>query len=178
MNYFATRLFETQNKPFAISLIEDNHYYLRGIVNQIKRNIPNAKLTAFTRSSSFIKSLRHKPQIAVVDFYLDERSEIDGIELIRELKLKSPKTQIIVLIGEKRIKTALRCLNEGVLDYVVKEENAVDEVVCKVKELMKQILTEKEKDALNSKILAMIVSISIISIIIFLLKILIPTIFT
>jgi DNA-binding NarL/FixJ family response regulator len=177
MSNLASRLFETKTKPFAISLIEDNHFYLQGIVNQIKQNVPNAKLTAFTRSSSFIRSLRHKPQIAVVDFYLDERSEIDGVELIRELKLKSPKTQIIVLIGEERISTALKCLNEGVLDYIVKEERAVDEVVDKIKELMNQIVTEKEKDALNSKILFLIITLSMLSIALFILKILFPNIF-
>ena len=69
-----------RRKPFSISLIEDNQFYLHAIVQNIKRNVPNIKLNAFSRSSSFLNSLRHKPEIAIVDFNLDERSEIEGIE--------------------------------------------------------------------------------------------------
>lgn len=141
-----------KRRPFSISLIEDNQFYLQGIVNYIRDSIPNIKLNAFTRSSSFLTSLRHNPEIAIVDFNLDERSEIEGIELIRELKLKSPKTKIIVLSGEKSISTAVKCLNEGVLDYVIKGDKAIDKIAEEIKLLMKDMLKEIEKESLQKTI--------------------------
>ena len=153
-----------RRRPFTISLIEDNQFYLQGIVSQIKSNIPNIKLSAFSRSSAFLGSLRHNPEIAIVDFNLDDRSELEGIELIRELKFKSPNTKIIVLTGEQSISNAVKCLNEGVLDYVIKEDKAIDKIALEIKVLMKDMLKELEKEALKKRIHFIIGAVAIVAI--------------
>ena len=164
-----------RRKPFSISLIEDNQIYLHTIVQNIKTNVPNIKLNAFSRSSSFLNSLRHKPEIAIVDLNLDERSEIEGIELIRELKFKSPNTRIIVLTGEQSISTAVKCLNEGVMDYIIKEDKAIDKIALEVKELMKEMLAEMQKEARQRRLHLIIGTIAIIAIGIFVMNSIDPT---
>lgn len=149
---------QRKNRQFSISLVEDNQFYLAAISEYIKNNIPNIKLSAFSRSSSFLKSLRHKPEIAIIDFNLDERSEIEGIELIRELKFKSPKTKIIVLTGEKSVSTAIKCLNEGVLNYVVKEDKAADKIAAEIKKVMSELLKELEAEALRKRVQLLLAS--------------------
>lgn len=164
-----------KRRPFSISLIEDNQFYLHGIVNHIRNNVPNIKLSAFSRSSSFLNSLRHKPEIAIVDFNLDDKSEIEGIELIRELKFKSPNTKIIVLTGEQSISTAVKCLNEGVMDYIIKEDKAIDKIAEEIKGIMKDMLEEMEKDAFHRRLQIFIAATSAIAIGIVAIKILHPS---
>ncbi len=147
-----------EKKHFLISLVEDNQMYLRAISQYIKFNIPNTKVSSFSRSSSFLKSLRHNPEIAIIDFNLDERSEIEGIELIRELKYKSPKTKIIVLTGEKSVSTAVKCLNEGVMNYVVKEDKAAEKVAEEIKKIMEEMLEEIKQKSKRRKINALLLA--------------------
>lgn len=149
---------QKKNKQFSISLIEDNKFYLTAISQYIKNNIPNIKLSSFSRSSSFLSSLRHKPEIAIIDFNLDDRSEMEGIELIRELKFKSPNTQIIVLTGEKSVSTAIKCLNEGVLNYVVKEDKAADKIGKEIKKVMETMLKDIEDESRKRRINLIIIS--------------------
>lgn len=144
--YKISELIKRANKkPFSIFLLEDNKFYLQGITSQIKNSFgPNIQLNSFSQSDNFIHSLRKKPEIAVVDYHLDSRSEIDGLNLIRELKKNSPETQIIVLTGENKIDTAVKCLSMGVTDYIVKEDKAIDKVANEIKEVMRDMLLNIE----------------------------------
>lgn len=174
---YVSSFWNLKKKPFTISLIEDNQFYLRGIAQHIKNAIPNIKLTAFSRSSSFLTSLRHKPEIAIVDFNLDDRSDMEGIELIRELKFKSPNTKIIVLTGEQSISTAVKCLNEGVMDYVIKEDKAIDKIADEIKQVMSELLKEMHRDVVNRRIrfAISVVTISILGLLAY--KLILPGLF-
>ena len=158
-----------KKKPFSVCLIEDNKLYLQGLVYQIKNSIPNIKLSGFSKSSTFMQNIKHKPEIAIVDFNLDERSEIEGIELIQELKAQSPKTKIIVLTGEKSKFIEEECRNEGVFDYVIKEDKAIETIAEEIKSIMGNLLKEMEKRAFNNRLRLMAgVALTIILIIIYL----------
>lgn len=136
---------KANKKPFSIFLLEDNQLYLQGISSHIKNNLgPNIQLKSFSKSGNFLKSLRKQPEIAVVDYHLDEQSEVEGIKLIKELKKNSPKTKIIVLTGENKIDTAIQCLSLGVTDYIVKENQAIDKVSKEIKNLMNATLLNIE----------------------------------
>ncbi len=145
-----------KKRPFTVCLIEDNKLYLQGLVFQIKNSIPNIKLSGFSRSSTFMQNLRHKPEIAIVDFNLDERSEIEGIKLIQELKSQSPKTKIIVLTGEKSKAVEEECRDEGVFDYVIKEDKAIESIAEEIKTIMDSMLRKMEKQAFSNRIRFMV----------------------
>lgn len=162
------------NKPFTVSLIEDNQMYLNGIASKIRDAVPNIRLGAFSRSSSFLNYLRHKPEIAIVDFNLDQRSELEGIELIRALKEKSPQTKIIVLTGDQDIKTAVNCLNEGVLDYIIKSDKAIDQIAEEIKSIMTTMIREIEQEAYHNTLNIILVVVGVTSIALLILKIFFP----
>lgn len=135
------------SKPFTVSLIEDNQIYLNSIAAKIKNAIPSIHLSTFSRSNSFLSYMRYKPEIAIVDFNLDQRSQLEGIELIRALKNKSPQTQIIVLTGDQDVNTAIKCLNEGVLDFIVKGDKAEEKIADEIKMLMTSMINQIEREA-------------------------------
>ena len=103
-----------------------------------------------------MQNLRHQPEIAIVDFNLDERSEMEGIELIQELKTQSPKTKIIVLTGEKSKLIEEECRNEGVFDYVIKEQKAIENIAEEIKTIMDKMVTNMEKQAFKNRVRLMV----------------------
>lgn len=166
------------NKPFSIFLLEDNKFYLQGISSQIKSNFgPNIQLNSFSQSGNFLNSLRKKPEIAVVDYHLDDKSEIDGINLIKELKKNSPNTQIIILTGENKIDTAVKCLSMGVTDYIIKEDKAIDKVANEIREVMRDMLLNIETKSYKNTTTAVKAIVVSIALAIVAAKFLLPDIF-
>lgn len=141
---------QIKRKPFSVGILEDNPVYLKGISTSLKANFGKSiKLNSFSKSEPFIKYLHHKPEIVIVDFHLDEESEIEGIDLIEELKLRNPNTAIIVLTGKKSISTAINCINSGVSDYIVKTDKAIHTIAQEIEEKMNEKLEELRQDQIR-----------------------------
>lgn len=135
-----------KNKPFSVFLLEDNTMYRKGVYHYMKQTFgPNIKVSAFEKSDNFMNALRSKPEVVVVDYHLDERSQIEGTQLIQEVRAHSPNTKIIVLSGEDSKDTIAECIGLGINDYVLKRENAIDKVASDISKVMYQMLEMIEK---------------------------------
>ncbi len=60
---------------------------------------------------------KERPEIILTDFKMPE---LDGLELIHQVKLLAPDTQCILMTEFGEVQTAIRAIEEGVLDYVKK----------------------------------------------------------
>src|SRR5690606_27309808 len=63
--------------------------------------------------------------------------DINGLELIRLIKEKAPKTQIIMMTGYADISTAIESIKRGAFNYIPKPLNR-DEVLSIVREALEQ----------------------------------------
>lgn len=73
--------------------------------------------------------------------------DISGMELIRLIKKKLPKTQIIMMTGYADISTAIESIKKGAFDYIPKPLNP-DEVLNVIREALE---AAKEKTGLSDK---------------------------
>lgn len=120
-------------EDFKIFLLEDNQMFLESLKMSLSNTFANGvKLSAYNESNSLIDELKNAPDVLVMDYYLDEKSEVEGIELIKYVREKCPFTQIIVLTGEKKIEKAKACYNEGVTNYITKDVNSIRKVMQEI----------------------------------------------
>ncbi|MBP1157300.1 MULTISPECIES: response regulator [unclassified Paenibacillus] len=95
-------------------------------------------------------------QIALVQpnlVFLDIRMpEIDGIEILRQLKLMYPTMYVVIISGYDDFEYARKALHHGAMDYLLKPADRVQlrEIVEKVQHHLKSAF-EKELDVLLSK---------------------------
>jgi two-component system, OmpR family, response regulator len=72
----------------------------------------------------------HNPEIVVLDYYLNanNKSAKDGISILKEIKAKSPETEVIMFTGEDKLEVAMESMRNGAFDYVVKGESAFNKI--------------------------------------------------
>src|SRR5690554_1397500 len=66
--------------------------------------------------------------------------DVSGMELIRLIKAKSPKTQIIMMTGYADISTAIESIKKGAFNYLSKPVNPAE-----VLNIVKEALNQKEE---------------------------------
>lgn len=118
-----------------VFLIEDNPtegFLLRLALSKIK----GLEMFHFKTGSEMMQRMHEQPFVAIVDLNLPD---INGLDLIKEIKLKSPKTRIIVVSAQKEIATITQVQSEGTPYYLVKS----DSVLKNLKFLVEDFLTSK-----------------------------------
>jgi UDP-3-O-[3-hydroxymyristoyl] N-acetylglucosamine deacetylase len=60
---------------------------------------------------------RQAPRLAIVDIWMPE---VDGIELVQQMRSRAPAVPIIVISGHGTIETAVRVIRDGAFDFLEK----------------------------------------------------------
>jgi DNA-binding NtrC family response regulator len=72
--------------------------------------------------------------IVVQDFDLPG---MNGLDIIKKVKGKHPKTEFIFLSGQSRIEVAVEAVKFGAYDYIVKDNFAKENTASKIRTLLK-----------------------------------------
>jgi two-component system OmpR family response regulator len=71
---------------------------------------------------------------------------MDGIETLRELKKKSPLTEVILLTGHASVESGIEGMKLGAFDYLMKPVN-IDELLGRVRQAYeRKVIHEKEPE--------------------------------
>lgn len=93
-----------------------------------------------------LKNVLSSPfDVILTDIRLPDR---DGLELLREVKLKSPQTPVILMTGYGDIRTAVQAIKLGAFEYVTKPVNP-DEILYTIHSSLKDGI-DNGKKATNS----------------------------
>ncbi|MEE4262596.1 MAG: response regulator [Desulfobacteraceae bacterium] len=114
--------------PIRLLLIDDEKDFVNILSKRIKRrNIDVAK--AFSGAEA-IQALRgQKFDVAVLDLKMED---MDGIEVLKIMKIMAPRLAVIMLTGHGSAEAAERGLKLGAFDYLTKP--------CELEELLEKIL--------------------------------------
>lgn len=90
-----------------------------------------AKMTAyeikvFESGEECLKHLSEKPGIIFLDFYLNSvnKDAMDGLDVLEEIKKQDPEVDVVMLSGQDKIEVAVKTMQFGAFDYIVKGESA------------------------------------------------------
>lgn len=90
-----------------------------------------AKMTSydiklFETGEECIKNLNEKPGIIFLDFYLNSvnRDAMDGLDVLQEIKKLDPEIDVVMLSGQDKIEVAVKTMQYGAFDYIVKGESS------------------------------------------------------
>jgi DNA-binding NtrC family response regulator len=114
--------------PIRLLLIDDEKDFVNILSKRIRRrNIDVAK--AFSGAEA-IQALRgQKFDVAVLDLKMED---MDGIEVLKIMKIMAPRLAVIMLTGHGSAEAAERGLKLGAFDYLTKP--------CELEELLEKIL--------------------------------------
>jgi len=102
-------------------LVVDDHPILRRGLTALIESEPGLAVHAAvgTRAAAFASMRESQPDLAIVDLSLGDE---DGLDLIKEMKLRYPKVPSLVLSMHDEAIYAERALSAGALGYVTKQQ--------------------------------------------------------
>lgn len=84
------------------------------------------EVKVFSTGEEILNSMNELPGIVFLDFYLDSvnKNAMNGLEVLQEIKKISPETDVVMLSGQDKIEVAVKTMQYGAFDYIVKGESS------------------------------------------------------
>lgn len=78
-----------------------------------------------------------KPEIIILDYHLSSHNPAakNGVEILKEIKQKSPSTKVVMFSGQDNINIALDSMRNGAYDYIIKGETAFNKMETTINRL-------------------------------------------
>jgi len=127
-------------------LIVDDERNLRNLLERIL-SLEGYSVTSCETSKEGLTAIENNLfYVALIDVILPD---YNGIQLSKEIKEKSPDTEVIVMTAFANIRDGLEAVRNGAFDYIEKDKDE-DEIILKVKQVYdKAVLKIKLKELQN-----------------------------
>lgn len=106
--------------------------------------VHKCEIKVFATGEECLKFLeKDKPSIVFLDYNLDSqvRDAMNGVELLKVIKSKLPKTECVMLSGQNKIEVANQAMQHGAFEYISKGDDALqkaEKTVFNLNMLMRQ----------------------------------------
>jgi two-component system, OmpR family, response regulator len=123
-------------KQKLIFIVDDDPVVTMMVVKRFTSE--NYTLEAFNYGEDCIKALSKKPDLIILDYYFIKPgvNVMNGMEVFDKIKEVSPEVPIIMLSGQERGELVLELARKGIDDYVIKDNNLIDNLNASILELL------------------------------------------
>jgi len=106
-------------------LVDDDAIYLKLLELEFLQHA-DFDIETFATGELCLKNMDHKPDVVILDYYLDgiDKTAMNGIETLDKIKKLDNNIPVIMLSQQDKIDIAISCMHHGAFDYVVKSETA------------------------------------------------------
>jgi DNA-binding NtrC family response regulator len=135
------------NKYSLVFLVDDDETILDALENHLQREkIRNVMLRKFSNGEQCLQELHQKPDIIILDYYLNSKNKnaMNGIEVLKKIKSSSRNTEVLMLSGQDSLEVAVNCIKNGAHDYITKNESAFVRATHLLKNLVKNIKLKRD----------------------------------
>ncbi|MCE5321631.1 MAG: response regulator [Bacteroidales bacterium] len=115
----------SNEKKIKLFLVDDDALYLKVLEIELLQN-DNFILETYATGEMCIANLSQKPDVVVLDYYLDssDKNAMNGIQVLDEIKSINPDIPVVMLSSQDKIEVAINCMHHNAFDYIVKSETA------------------------------------------------------
>jgi len=145
----------TMDRKIKIFVVEDSDIY-RELISSFIYTIDRAYLSpeesnfeirSFSTGEHCVGALDEKPDIIVLDYYLDGYKNhpdcMDGLETLKRIKELSPKTHVVMITSNRDLALANEFIVNGASDFVSKEPGVREKLQHSVARLIRIIRQER-----------------------------------
>jgi len=135
-------------RTFKIFIVEDDVWYSSMLEHYLSLN-PDYQVKKFDSARNFLSQLHEKPDVVSLDYSLPD---INGDELLKQIKEQSPDTKIVIISGQEDVKVAIDLLKKGAYDYIVKDEDAKDRLWNAIQHMRENAELREEIETLKEEV--------------------------
>ncbi|UCH22228.1 MAG: response regulator [Deltaproteobacteria bacterium] len=127
-------------KDLKVLLVDDEVEFVSTLAERLKLREIQAR-TAPDGKTALQMVQEEQPHVVVLDVMMPE---MDGIETLKEIKKIAPLVEVILLTGYARLELALKGMELGAFDYLIKSIG-IDELLYKLEDAYKKISIQEQK---------------------------------
>ncbi|MBB5519963.1 nitrogen assimilation response regulator NtrX [Amphiplicatus metriothermophilus] len=130
-------------------LIVDDEADIRELVTGLLEDEGFSPRSAANSAETFAAVRERVPALVILDVWL-QGSQLDGIEILEELKRIHPELPVIIISGHGTIETAVAAIKKGAYDFVEKPFNA-DRLILAVNRALEAARLRREVSELRER---------------------------
>jgi two-component system response regulator AtoC len=135
-------------KTFKVFIVEDDLWYSSMLQYYLSLN-PDYVVQKFDTAKTFLARLHEKPDVVTLDYSLPD---MNGDQLLKQVKEASPDTKVIIISGQEDVKVALDLIKKGATDYIVKDEDTKDKLWNTIINLRENVRLKQELETLKEEV--------------------------
>ena len=95
---------------------------------------------AFEYGEDCLKALDRNPDLIILDYFFvnNDQQVMNGMEVFDKIKELKPDIPVIMLSGQEKGEIVLELARKGIDDYVIKDNNLIDNLNIAIKELFER----------------------------------------
>ena len=141
-------------KNLLIFVVEDNKIYNHLVSEFLKKK--KIEIKSFYNGKECLNAVKNGeiPDIIIQDYFLED---MNGIDVLKQVKKISHKTEFIFLTGNENMEVAVNTIKYGAYDYIIKDELALDRVVNKIQKIVKMFELESKNKQIKKAMIGFLV---------------------
>ena len=125
-------------------LVIDDKADIRKLVSEVLQEELSYTVACAADVRSALDQLTNNPKIVILDIWL-ESSDMDGIGLLKVIKQRLPKTQVIMISGHGNIDVAVKTIKLGAYDFIEKPFKTAKLLIMVERAIEKYLLLNENK---------------------------------
>jgi len=126
------------NSPKLIFVVDDDPIVTLMVAKRF--NAEGYRVESFDYGEGCIKALGQNPDLIILDYYFVKSNHkvMNGMEVFDKIRELKPKAPVIMLSGQEKGEVVLELARKGIVDYIIKDNNLIDNLREAIKELFNQ----------------------------------------
>ena len=159
----------TTNYEKIVVFIVDDSYASRAVLENYLHKLPSFKkeekptlsIHCFESGEECLKNMNLKPDIVVLDFYLDDQNPnaLDGLSVLKQIKAIRKATEVVIMSNQQNVIITSELFHQGAADYISKEHACNSLVEKSIVRIITQ-LKEKNKEKINTALIIIFIALS------------------
>lgn len=114
-----------KNEKIVLFLVDDDALFLKSLEIEFLQH-GDFIIETFATGELCIERLSEKPDVIILDYYLDsvDKNAMNGIKTLDKIKAYDAEIPVVILSCQDKIDVAINCMHHQAFDYVVKSETA------------------------------------------------------
>ncbi|WP_067145759.1 response regulator [Pseudotamlana agarivorans] len=123
-----------KNNPL-IFIVDDEPLLSEMLSDYFTQQYAGFNIQSFPTGEACLQNLNKNPDAIVLDYYLNskEKDAANGIDILRDIKKQNKALPVIILSSQKSYATAAKTIMYGAIHYVIKGQEAFDEIYQLIK---------------------------------------------
>lgn len=126
------------NSQKLIFIVDDDPFINMLVVKRFTTE--GYHIEAFSYGEDCITALSKNPDLIILDYYFVKNNlkVMNGMEVFDKIKELKPETPVIMLSAQDKGEIVLELARKGIDDYIIKDNNLIDNLNVAIDELFKR----------------------------------------